>query len=74
MEGLREGREGVGNEGVVVVVLYMKGLQRERDGEGGGRDTGAGAVVLYKGKQGGRGTERVVVLLHEGLQGGKDEG
>jgi hypothetical protein len=36
MEGLREGREGVGNEGVVVV-LYMEGLQR--DGEEGGRDT-----------------------------------
>jgi hypothetical protein len=48
MEGLREGREGVGNEGVVVV-LYMKGLQRERDGEGGGRDTEAVEVVLHKG-------------------------
>jgi hypothetical protein len=34
MEGLREGREGVGNEGVVVVVLYMEELHRGRDREG----------------------------------------
>jgi hypothetical protein len=45
MEGLHEGRDGVGNEGVAVV-LFMEGLQRERDGEGGGRDTEAGVVVL----------------------------